>query len=78
MKEKFVMTTNPDYAETVELCFVHGPKKFRKFATISKFLVNTCICLVQLGYCSVYFVFAGRTLKAVCKKYSGQMERMRK
>lgn len=56
---------SPDFAETVELCFIHGPPKAKKYSRLMKFLVNFFICLTQLGFCCVYFVFIDKNLQQV-------------
>lgn len=63
--EKDANMDSPDFAETVELCFIHGPPKARKYSRFMKFLVNFFICLTQLGFCCVYFVFIDKSLQQV-------------
>lgn len=48
---------DPDFAETVELCFRNGPQPLRKWSRFAKLLVNFFICLTQLGFCCIYIVF---------------------
>ena len=55
----------PDFAETVELCFANGPPKLRKYSNIIKTIVNIFVCVTQLGFCCVYFVFISSNLKQV-------------
>lgn len=59
-------TEDPDYAETVELCMLNGPRSFRPWSRFVKFLVNFFICLTQFGFCCIYFVFIGDSLEQVC------------
>lgn len=56
---------SPDFAETVGLCFECGPPKLRPWANLMKLLVNIFICVTQLGFCCVYFVFISSNLKQV-------------
>lgn len=51
------MAEDPDFAETVELCFRYGPQPLRRWSRFVKFLVNFFICLTQIGFCCIYVVF---------------------
>lgn len=51
------MAEDPDFAETIELCFRFGPRPLRRWSRFVKFLCNFFICLTQLGFCCIYFVF---------------------
>ncbi|XP_055523880.1 proton-coupled amino acid transporter 1-like [Wyeomyia smithii] len=55
----------PDFAETVELCFIHGPVRFRRWARAMRLSVNVFICVTQLGFCTVYFGFISNNLKHI-------------
>lgn len=57
LAEKNKKIEDPDFAETVELCFKHGPRELRRWSRFVKFLVNFFICLTQLGFCCIYIVF---------------------
>lgn len=48
---------DPDFAETVEMCFRNGPPILRPWSRFMKFLVNFFICLTQIGFCCIYIVF---------------------
>lgn len=70
MKEKFKMTVSPDYAETVELCFLSSnSKKCQRLALTMKTICNVFICVTQLGFCCIYFLFIGTNLKQVLDYY---------
>lgn len=69
VKNKIGADEDPDFAETVELSFEHGAPRLRSWAPASKVIVNTFICLTQLGFCCVYFVFASSSLKQVLDFY---------
>jgi solute carrier family 36 (proton-coupled amino acid transporter) len=68
MKQRYKLTKNPDYAETVELCF-SSSEKWQKFATPMKTTCNVFICVTQLGFCCIYFLFIGTNLKQVLDFY---------
>jgi len=58
-----------DYAEVSYHAFRSGPLAFRKFASISKALINMFLTITQLGFCCVYVVFIAANMKQVmdCK-----------
>lgn len=75
MKHKHQLKASPDYAETVELCFASSDKKrFRDLAPLMKSICNVFICITQLGFCCVYFLFVGTNLKQVLDFYGFQLQ----
>ncbi|CRK91300.1 CLUMA_CG004977, isoform A [Clunio marinus] len=71
MKDKYQMTNRPDYAETVELCFLSSTNKtWRKLAPSMKFICNVIICVTQLGFCCVYYLFVGTNVKQILDYYN--------
>lgn len=70
MKLKYKLTTKPDYAETVELCFLSSnSEKWRKLAPAMKTICNCFIVVTQLGFCCIYFLFVGTNLKQILDFY---------
>jgi proton-coupled amino acid transporter len=65
MKAKSEVSVPPDFAETVELCFATGPPRMQKISKFMKTLVNIFLCVTQLGFCCVYFVFISENAKQV-------------
>lgn len=59
----------PDFAETVELCFEHGPVQFRRWSRPMRMAVNVFICVTQLGFCTVYFGFISNNFKQIYDFY---------
>lgn len=56
----------PDYALTLELCFKNSRSEMiRRLAPFMEKSCNFMICLTQLGFCSVYFVFVSSNIKNV-------------
>ena len=55
----------PDFAETVEQCFETAPEGWRKWSGFMKTLVNYFICVTQLGFCCIYFVFISTNIRQV-------------
>lgn len=54
-----------DYAATVEQCFENGPIKLRGWSRTMGHLVDIFICVTQLGFCCIYFVFISTNVKQV-------------
>lgn len=70
IQEKLDLKTKPDYAETVELCFsTSSNETCRQLAPAMKRICNIFICITQLGFCSIYFLFIGTNLKQVLDFY---------
>ncbi|KAL0124911.1 hypothetical protein PUN28_006637 [Cardiocondyla obscurior] len=67
-------TNMSGFAETVEMCFSTGPIGFRKYSTIMRKLVNVFLCITQLGFCSVYFVFISTNMKQVLDAHGIKMD----
>lgn len=70
-KVKDILKTEecPDYAETVEKCFEMGPANLRRCAGIMRTSVNIFICVTQLGFCCIYFVFITSNITQVLHTY---------
>lgn len=69
MKVKYDHERNPDFAETVELCFQSGPESTKSWSKYAKVMVNMFLCITQMGFCCIYFVFISSSLKQVCVLY---------
>ncbi|XP_008211053.1 proton-coupled amino acid transporter 1 [Nasonia vitripennis] len=59
------LEASPGYATTVELCFATGPLAVRKYSVFMRKSVNLFLCITQLGFCCVYFVFISSNVKQV-------------
>ncbi|XP_065090451.1 proton-coupled amino acid transporter-like protein CG1139 [Ochlerotatus camptorhynchus] len=59
----------PDFAETVGLSFQKGPPRFRWLSKPMKLAVNIFICVTQLGFCCIYFVFISSNFKQIFDRY---------
>uniref|UniRef100_A0A182P7V6 Amino acid transporter transmembrane domain-containing protein n=1 Tax=Anopheles epiroticus TaxID=199890 RepID=A0A182P7V6_9DIPT len=58
-----------DFADTVALCFAYGPPAVRPWAPAMKNAVNIFICVTQLGFCCIYFVFISSNFKQIADRY---------
>ncbi|XP_050088890.1 proton-coupled amino acid transporter-like protein CG1139 [Anopheles aquasalis] len=53
------------FAETVGYCFQYGPERFRPWANTMRHTVNVFTCVTQLGFCCIYYVFIGSSMKQI-------------
>ncbi|KAK2717465.1 neutral amino acid uniporter 4-like isoform X2 [Artemia franciscana] len=68
LRERF--NTGPlGYADVVEAAFQAGPAPLKRFSTFARRILNIFLCITQLGFCCVYFVFVGTSNKQVCDRY---------
>ncbi|KAH8373205.1 hypothetical protein KR009_002099, partial [Drosophila setifemur] len=58
-----------DYAATVGQCFENGPVKLRGWSRTMSRLVDVFICVTQLGFCCIYFVFISTNVKQILHAY---------
>nr|CAD7399178.1 unnamed protein product [Timema poppensis] len=58
-----------DFSEVVEAAFATGPSRLRTYSHFSKIIVNVFLCITQLGFCCVYFVFVAANLSEVVKHF---------
>ncbi|XP_076384401.1 proton-coupled amino acid transporter-like protein acs isoform X2 [Megalopta genalis] len=67
-------TATSGFAGTVEMCFATGPLSLRKYSVFMRKMVNIFLCVTQLGFCCVYFVFIGTNMKQVLDVYGIQLD----
>ncbi|KAK4873508.1 hypothetical protein RN001_015537 [Aquatica leii] len=70
VKQSLHLHRNPDFAPTVELCFATGPPKLQNLAPYMRKTVNLFLCMTQLGFCCVYFVFISSNIKQIMDYYN--------
>lgn len=58
-----------NFSEVVESSFSTGPESLQKYAKLAKTLINIFLCITQLGFCCVYFVFVAANIHEVVKHY---------
>ncbi|XP_068974337.1 uncharacterized protein [Bombus flavifrons] len=64
------------FAGTVELCFATGPLALRKYSVFMRQMVNVFLCITQLGFCCVYFVFIAKNMKQILDVYASFKEEL--
>jgi proton-coupled amino acid transporter len=70
IKNRLNLLEYPDYAETVELVFSESNYEMcRKNASLMKTICNAFICITQLGFCCIYFLFITTNLKQILDFY---------
>nr|XP_023018378.1 proton-coupled amino acid transporter 1-like isoform X2 [Leptinotarsa decemlineata] len=74
LTEKHQVKVSPDFAETVELCFEKGPARTRHISVLMRKIVNVFICITQLGFCCVYFVFISENIKQVADYHGFELD----
>ncbi|KAL1226728.1 Neutral amino acid uniporter [Trichinella spiralis] len=52
-----------DYGEMGELAVNLGPKRFRRYASTFREMINGMLYLLQFGSCSVYFIFIAENIR---------------
>ncbi|KAK7793292.1 hypothetical protein R5R35_004993 [Gryllus longicercus] len=57
------------FSEVVEASFATGPSFIERYSRPAKILVNIFLCITQLGFCCVYFVFVAVNLQYVLSHY---------
>lgn len=57
------------FSEVVEVAFATGPSRTRHLSHAAKILVNVFLCITQLGFCCVYFVFVAANIKEVVAQF---------
>lgn len=58
-----------NFSEVVECSFKTGPDVLQKYSKLVKSTINIFLCITQLGFCCVYFVFVAANLHDVVKHY---------
>jgi proton-coupled amino acid transporter len=53
------------FSEVCETAFKTGPSNVRKYSQAVRIIVNVFLCITQLGFCCVYFVFVAANLEEV-------------
>ena len=65
-----------DYATVAEEAFLCGPASLRRLAAPARKLVNTFLCITQLGFCCVYVVFVSQNVMQVSRSRENRSAKM--
>ncbi|CAG9823048.1 unnamed protein product [Phaedon cochleariae] len=57
------------FSDVVETAFRTGPGCLQKYSGLAKTLINIFLCITQVGFCCVYFVFVAANVHDVVKHY---------
>ncbi|KAF5271071.1 hypothetical protein FQR65_LT00490 [Abscondita terminalis] len=69
VQHNFDPRKKPDFATTAEMCFADGPTKIQFLGPYVRKTINVFLCLTQLGFCCVYFVFISTNVKQILDYY---------
>jgi len=58
------------YSRVAETACLAGAKQFHKFAKPARIVINTFICITQIGFCCVFLVFVGDNLQQVVRDFT--------
>ncbi|XP_031624543.1 proton-coupled amino acid transporter-like protein pathetic isoform X2 [Contarinia nasturtii] len=58
-----------NFAEVCYNAFETGPSGLRRFSNLARQTINVFLCITQLGFCCVYFVFVAVNLQEVISHY---------
>ncbi|KAF6200576.1 hypothetical protein GE061_005019 [Apolygus lucorum] len=62
------------FADVAEVAFLAGPHGIRKFAAVSRAVINWFLIIDLLGCCCVYVVFVAKNLKPVFDNYLDDLD----
>jgi len=63
------------YADVAEKCFeTSSSARLRKYGRRARTAVDTFLCITQLGFCCVYFVFVSQNIQQVFDHYFGKLD----
>lgn len=58
------------FSDVCHGAFATGPPGLRRYASLARQLINVFLCITQLGFCCVYFVFVAVNLRQVVAHYT--------
>jgi len=62
------------YADVAETCFAtSSSNRLKALAPAARTVINTFLCITQLGFCCVYFVFVAQNLQQIFDHYYGSV-----
>ncbi|OXA56591.1 proton-coupled amino acid transporter-like protein CG1139 isoform X2 [Folsomia candida] len=60
-----------NFAEVGELSFKLGPPFLRPLSHVARFVIDAFLCLTQIGFCCVYYVFVATNVQQLVKEQFG-------
>lgn len=63
-----------DFSQVCCAAFETGPSGLRRYAHFVKRVINIFLCITQLGFCCVYFLFVALNLQEVITRYYGKYD----
>ncbi|CAH1979959.1 unnamed protein product [Acanthoscelides obtectus] len=57
------------FPEVAENALKTGPKPLQRYAPYARTIINVFLCITQLGFCCVYFVFVAANVHDIVKHY---------
>lgn len=69
LHSKLKLDELPGFSDTMELSFLTGPKQFQRFTDTIRRLVKLFVCITQLGFCCVYFLFVSQSSYEIFKAF---------
>ncbi len=73
VRKYFGLQKRTDYGETFQLALLANDK-WKKHARLMKIITNLFLILTQLGFCAVYFVFIGNTMRNVLNYFGYEFD----
>ena len=62
------------YSDVAEQCFAtSSSSRLRGLSSIARTVVDVFLCITQLGFCCVYFVFISQNLQQIFNHYYGEI-----
>jgi len=62
------------YSDVAETCFATSSSpRLRAFASTARTVIDVFLCITQLGFCCVYFVFVSQNLQQIFDHYYGEI-----
>lgn len=58
-----------DFSDVCYYSFETGPVGLRRYSNLSRTIINIFLCITQIGFCCVYFVFVAVNLQEVVAHY---------
>ena len=62
------------YSDVAEVCFATSrSSRLRSFSSTARTVIDVFLCITQLGFCCVYFVFISQNMQQIFNHYFGEI-----